>query len=131
MAKKMNAVQAYSPRLKLLKPVEISEVSEFISGRTGRVKSTIKEILGEIHESLLFFLSMGKPVKLEDVGIFRPVLANDGSLRINFLPDQSLIKKFNNKGIDSEIKCKDMIGTTREEKITRWNNEHPDDPVGD
>lgn len=130
MAKKMNAVQAYSPRLKLQKPVEINDISEFIAGRTGRVRSTIKEVLGEIHETLLFYLAMGKPVKLEEVGIFRPVIANDGSLRINFLPDQELIKKFNKKGVDTEIKCKDMIGTTNEEKITRWNDEHPDDPVG-
>ncbi len=125
----MNAVQAYSPRIKLMKPVQMNDIANFIAGRSGRVKGSIKDVLSELHETFMHYLCIGKPVKLEEVGIFRPVMANDGTIRISFLPDPTLISKMNKKGVDAKIKCQDMIGTTSEEKIVRWNKEHPDDPV--
>lgn len=129
MATKFHATQAYSPRIKLSEPVEINEVSDFISGRSSYKRGMIKDILSEMAECFIHFFHTRQPVKLEEVGIFRPVMAKDGSIRINFKPDKRLLKKLSNKGINGPIKCKEMIGKSDEEFIARWNEEHPDDKI--
>lgn len=129
MATKFHATQAYSPRLKLSEPVEINEVAQFISGRSNQLRGTIKDVLSELAECFVHFFHSQQPVKLLEVGIFRPVMARDGSIRINFKPDKDLLRKLNMEDTKGAIKCKEMIGKSDEEFIARWNKEHPDDKI--
>ncbi len=131
MAKRMHAIQAYSPRIKLSTPLDIEYVSEFIAGRSSLNMGDVKNVFREIREALLHYFSVGQSVQMDDVGIFRPVIARDGSLRINFKADRKLIRKLNDAETNLNIKCKDMIGKTDADYIARWNDEHPDDPVED
>lgn len=131
MAKRMHAIQAYSPRIKLDTPLDINYISKFIAGRSSNNRGTVKNILSELHECLLHYFSIGQSIMLDEVGIFRPVIARDGSIRINFKPDRKLIKALNGLELNIKIKRKDMIGKSDEDCIARWNKEHPDDPVVD
>lgn len=131
MADKMKAIQAYSPRLQLSKPISQNFLVEYIGDRTGLNKGTILNVLCEFHDSLEFFGKNAQPVRLDGIGIFKPGINKDGEIHLNFKADKALTMKFNQPSdpYKGPIKNKDMIDKTAEDYIQRWNEEHPGDPV--
>jgi len=131
MADKIKAIQAYSPRLILTKPISQKFLVEYIGARTGLNKGTILNVLCEFHDSLVFFGKGAQPVRLDGLGIFKPGINKEGEIHLNFKADKELTMKFNQKSdpYEGQIKNKDMLGKTTADFIQRWNDEHPDDPV--
>lgn len=130
MAKIMNAIQAYSPRLIMGKIVSRKELVHYIAGRTGFNKGTIYNLLMEYQEAICFFNKAGRPVKLEGLGIFSPGIDKNGVLRVNHRPDKELAIELNATGaFEGDIKNKDMIGKSSQDFIDRWNQEHPNDKI--
>ncbi len=83
------------PRLKLDKPLETRDLLHFISeGSTLSPADTIAVIYA-LQEALLYNLAQARPVRLEGIGIFRPTLKLDGSVRIRFKPDKHLLTALN------------------------------------
>ena len=130
MAKAVQAVQAYSPRLKLSKPIKIGDVAKFIAGRASLNEGTIINVLMEFQNSIIHYCNMGNPLNLEGLGIFSPGINKDGEVRVNYRPDKTLLFRLKKEEqYIGKVKNKDMIGKTREDYILRWNLEHPDDPI--
>ncbi len=78
MAELLNAVQAYSPRVKLGLPVNMNELVRYIAGRTGFNRGTILNVLLELQETIIFFNKAARSVKMEGLGIFSPGIDKNG-----------------------------------------------------
>lgn len=130
MAKMIQAYQAYSPRVKIQRMVEVDEVVRYISDRTGLNRSELLFALMEMHDCLYNYLRTGYSVRLPGLGSFAPAVDKNGSFSINHRPDKELTANLNNPNeYLGSIRNKDMIGKTEEDYIERWNEEHPDDKI--
>ena len=129
MANKIKAIGAYRPRIKLGKTVQMEEFVEYISTRTGLNEGEINNVFHEARDGIVFFNLMGRAVKLEGLGTFTPKIGLDGILDVAHRVARRLKKRLNSGTFRGEIINRDMIGKTSDELVTRWNEEHPDDPV--
>ena len=128
MAKLLQAMQTYGPRLALNKTAQMSQITEYISSRTGLNKSEILMVLQELNEAIIFFGKNGTSVKLPEVGTFKPSVSRDGKFSTKFLADVSLKNALNAPGAYlGEIINKENIGKTNAEFKALWDAEHPTD----
>ncbi len=104
------------PRIVLGKTTTKTELVEHIKERTGLHKSDVVGMLAELEDTLLHFLAMGRPVRLEGIGIFTPSIKLDGKIKINFRINKRLQERLNMSGaFTGEIKNKENIGKTMAE----------------
>lgn len=128
MAKLIQAISTYGPRLDLNKTAQIGQVSEFIASRTGLNKSEIVMVLQELNEAIIFFSKLGTPVKLPEVGTFTPSINRDGKYNIGFRADMSLKNGINSAGAyQGRMANKENIGKTNAEFKAIWDLAHPGD----
>ena len=132
MAKAINAVHKYRPRIKHQKTVREEELAKFIEGRTSINAGAILNVLYEIREAMIFFHRTGEAVKLQGLGTFTPEISLDGRIKVVHRADRLIKSELN---VDYQFKAKilnrDMIGKNIDDLVRRWNDEHPDDPVDD
>lgn len=129
MAQIMHVLKAYSPRLKLGKQVTMNEIVSYIAGRTGLNRGIILMALCEIKEALLFYHLAGRPVKLEGLGCYTPKIDLKGNITVaHRIPAEFKADLNKPHAFKGEIINRDMIGKSVGELISRWNEEHPDNP---
>jgi nucleoid DNA-binding protein len=130
MAKIVQAVNAYGPRLDLHPTVGLDRVSELSAMRTGLNKSEVMMSMQEFGDVILYFVRDGTPVKLPGLGIFTPSIDREGNLSINFRADPSL-----KKGIETlsdyvgQMTHRENIGIDNAKYKALWDADHPDDPL--
>lgn len=108
----------------------MKELVKLISGRTGLNRGDIRQVLSELKEAISFFHLAGRAVKIEGLGSYSPRINLKGVFSISHRLDPELKSELNqDREYEGEIINRDMIGKTIEELVTRWNEEHPDDPV--
>ena len=130
MAKLLQAVSAYIPRLDLNKTAQIKSLVKWMSSRTGVNSSEVKMVLEELHEGIIFYASQGTPVKLPGVGTFTPVIKRDGEFKIGFRADAELKRAINTPGaFEGRMKQRKNIGISNEKLKELWDADHPDDPL--
>jgi hypothetical protein len=72
----------------------------------------------------------GRAVKVEGLGTFSPSIELDGTLSINFRPDNALNHGINIPGIfTGTIINREFIGLTGDQLVAKWNAENPTDIV--
>jgi len=130
MAHRLKAISLMGPRLKHSTSIKINEISEFIEGRTGIQRSSIKSALDELQATIIFFNKLGKAVVLPGLGTFTPHITLEGVVNTKFRQNKELSAKL---GTDEQyledIINRDNIGKTPDELVTLWNEENPTDPV--
>ncbi len=130
MAKLIEAVRAYGPRLALSRTVQTRELAEYISGRSSLNCGEIEGVLREFHEALIFFARQGSPVKLEGLGTFTPSINLEGALDVGLRLDTGVDGALNVPGAyKGEIVNANNIGKSSEELKAMWNKDHPDDSI--
>ena len=130
MASRIEAINAYRPKIKLGKRAEMDDLVDFIARSTGLNESGVRQVLLELRDTVLFFNLRGQPVKLEGLGIYTPSIQLDGNYKVGHRADMKLKKGFNAPGkFQGEIQNRENIGKTSDELVAMWNEEHPDDPV--
>lgn len=130
MAKLLDAVVKYGPRMELKPTAKLEKVAEWVSMRTGLNKSEVMMVLQELSEALLYFNKDGIPVKLPGVGTFSPSMDREGTISINLRADTELKNGINAPAaFEGEIKNKENIGWTNQQYKTKWDEEHPSDPL--
>lgn len=130
MAKILQAVNAYGPKLDLNKTAQLKEVVNWMSSRTGINKSEVMMIMQEMQEAILFFNGSGTPIKLPGVGTFSPSINRHGEMKINFRADIDLKKGINDSdGYNGRMKNKTAATLTNAELKILWDADHPDDPL--
>src|SRR5689334_8296507 len=92
MAKILQAVNTYGPKLNLQGTIGLDRVAEWAAMRTGMNKSEVMMSMQEFSEAILYFSKGGTPVKMPGVGIFTPSIDRDGNININFRADVAIKK---------------------------------------
>ena len=130
MAEQIQAIRAYTPRVKQQDIVDIEDLAEFIEGRTSFNGGAVINMLWEFRNALTFFALSGRPVRLKGLGIFSPGMDKDGEIGLNYRLDKWLKSELNVSGkFKGTVVNRDMAGKSAEEMVERWNDEHPDDKI--
>ncbi|MBI5935113.1 MAG: hypothetical protein HY867_15540 [Chloroflexi bacterium] len=130
MAKLLQAVTQYGPRVELKPTAKLEKVAEWVSMRTGLNKSEVMMVLQEMSEVVLYFNKDGVPVKLPGVGTFTPGVDGEGTYNIGFRADMDLKNGINTpNAYQGEVKNSERIGWTHQQYKELWDSEHPEDPL--
>ena len=130
MAKLIQAIKKYCPRIKLGKTVQLQESIEYISGRTGLNKGELRMVLSELSDMIIFFNKRGRGVKLEGIGTFHPSIDMNGKISVSQTLDMEISNALNIPGeFIGDIQNKENIGKTSAELVEMWNKEFPADPI--
>jgi hypothetical protein len=128
MAKMVQAVNIYGPKVDHRSTAQLEKISEWISMRTGLNKSDVLMAFAEISDAILFYNRDGAPVKIMGVGTFTPYLNRAGEFSVNFRADMALKNGINAPGkFQGDILNKERIGLSNEDYKTLWDADHPDD----
>lgn len=130
MAKLIQAIGAYGPRIKLDKTVGFEELATLIAGRTSVNEGPILMILKELRDAVVFFNLSGRSVKMEGLGTYTPSIDLPGTFDVGYRIDPRLKDELNKpNAFRGNIINNDMKGKTSDDLKTRWNEEHPDDLI--
>lgn len=131
MAKKIQAVTTYGPRLVKGPVVKLTElINHFVDGRSGLNRGSIHIVLDELHDAVIRYCLAGRSVNMEGLGTFSPIIKLDGRFSIIYRMDTKLREKLNYPNtFIGKITNYDNAGKTLDDLITLWNEEHPDDPI--
>lgn len=130
MAKLLQAITQYGPRVELKPTAQLEKVAEWMSMRTGLNKSEIMMVMQEQSEAILYFNKDGTPVKLPGVGTFTPSVDGEGTFNIGFRADSALKSGINTpNAYQGEIRNRERIGWTQQQYKELWDSEHPEDPL--
>jgi hypothetical protein len=130
MAARIQAINAYRPKIKHGNTVQTSELVRLLADRTGLNKGEVALVLGELSDSIVFYNREGRGVKLEGLGIYMPKIGLDGVFSVWHRLDRSIFNQLNISGFFTGIVLnRENIGKAVEELIAMWNADHPDDPV--
>jgi hypothetical protein len=130
MAPKIKAIGTYRPRIEQGNTAQKPELLRAASRATGLVEGTFDLSIRELRDQIIGFCCAGRAVKIDGLGVWTPNLQMDGSLDIQYRPDNALINGLNIPGMfTGKIVNRENIGKSGEELVELWNNDHPEDPV--
>ena len=130
MAKLIQAIATYGPRIQLMEAVLPRRFMELITYRTTLSTGVVKNVQESEVETLIGLLMEGRPVHT-GVAIFTPVIDSKGNLSVSVRVDKRIISALNAPGaFTGRISNSTNIGRTSEEIAALWNQGHPDNPVG-
>ena len=130
MAKILQAVRDYGPKLDLAPTAQVKEQTDWMASRTGLNRSEVGMALQEMSEMLLAFLNRGIPVKLPGVGTFTPSIDRHGTVKVNFRPDVALKDGCNAKeAYKGAILNRERIGLDDAGYKALWDAAHSTDPL--
>jgi len=130
MAKILQAVRDYGPKLELGPTAQLKEQTDWMASRTGLNPSEVSMVLQETSAMLLAFLNRGIPVKLPGVGIFTPSIDRHGVVKVNLRVDTALKDGCNARdAYHGAIVNRERMGLSDEEYKALWDAAHPDDPL--
>ena len=130
MAKILQAVNAYGPKVETNKMVGLKEAAKWIAMRTSMNPSQASAMLQELNACVLFFNQQGTPLKLPGIGIFSPGINRQGERKINIRVDESLKRGINNdEEFSANIRNRSNSGISDEDYKTLWDADHPTDPL--
>ena len=132
MAPRINAVNAYRPRIEQGNTVQKPELLRAVSRATGLVEGALDYAIKEVRDQIIQFTRSGRAVKVEGLGTWTPIIGLDGNLYIQYRPDTALINGLNIPGtFTGTIVNRENIGKTGNDLVEKWNIEHPDDLVAE
>jgi hypothetical protein len=131
MASRIKAIGAYRPRIEQGNTVQKPEFIRASSRATGLVEGSLDQGIKEMRDQIIEFMRAGRAVKIEGLGTWTPNISLDGSLDVQYRADTALINGLNVPGIfTGNVINRENIGKTGDELVQKWNEEHPEDPVG-
>jgi hypothetical protein len=129
MAKLLQAVAAYGPRIDLTDAAEPQRFMELITQRTTLSAGVVKNVQESEVETLIGLLKEGRPVHT-GIAIFRPCIDLEGNFSVSVRVDKRILSALNTQGaFIGNIKNSENVGKTTHEIVTLWNAEHPDDLI--
>jgi hypothetical protein len=129
MAKLIQAVAAYGPRLDLMEAANKNRFMNVITNRTTLSSGVVKNVQESEVEGLIDLLREGRPVHT-GVAIFTPSIDMAGNIDINVRVDKRIVTALNaTDGFSGQINNSANIGKSSRELAVLWNEEHGDDPI--
>lgn len=129
MAKKIQAVTAYRPRIQLGDPADVERFMQLVTQRTTLSPGVVKNVQESEVETLIGLLLEGRPVHT-GIAIYTPSIDLDGGVEVKVKLDRRVLNALNAKGaFKGKIVNEENIGKSADDLVTLWNADHPDDPV--
>ena len=129
-APRIQAINAYRPRIEQGNTVQKPELIRALSRATGLVEGSIDQATMELRDHIIEFNRAGRAVKVDGLGTFSPSIDLDGTLSISFRPDPALNYGINMPGTFSgTILNRENIGKTSDDLVAQWNQDHPENPI--
>ena len=130
MAHKIQAINAYRPRIEQGNTVQKDELVRELSHATSLVEGSISLTLTELKFRLIGYLRAGRAVKVEGLGIWTPNIALDGTFSVIYRPDMRISYELNQPGVfTGTVINRENIGLVSEDLCVKWNTNYPDNPV--
>jgi len=130
MVKRIEAINAYRPRIKLRPTAQMEQLVSYIADRTGLNEGEITIVLKELRDAVIFFNLQGQGDKLEGLGTYLPEMDVSGKFDISHRLDKDIRDALNAPGaFAGDIVYRQNIGKTSYEFVAMWNADHPDDPI--
>ena len=131
MAKQIQAIREFGPRIELARTISSSELAQHIASRTSLNRGEISNVLNELNEAVTTFACQGTAVKIDGLGIFTPSIGLTGRFRVGVRLDRSVGKVLNVPGaFNGKILNRTNIGKTVKDLIKMWNDAYPNDKIG-
>ncbi len=129
MAKKIQAVAAYGPRIDLIEAADVERFMSLITQRTTLSAGVVKNVQESEVETLIGLLREGRPVHT-GVAIFTPSINLEGKIDVNVRVDKRILSALNSNGaFTGRLIHSENVGKTSDELVALWNEEHPEDPI--
>ena len=129
MAKLIQAIAAYGPKIELMAAIEPERFIESVIRRSTLSKGVVISVQESEVEALINFLMEGRPVHT-GIAIFTPVIDLQGNLKVNVRVDKRIITELNIPGAFlGKVRNKENIGMTPQDLAAQWNEDYPDDLV--
>ena len=130
MAHKIQAINAFRPRIEQGNTVQKPELVRELSHATSLVEGVVSLTMSELKFRLIGYLRAGRAVKVDGLGTWTPTISLDGTISIQYRPDMAFDYELNQPGVfTANIYNRDNIGKTSQDLINLWNEAHPEDPV--
>ena len=129
MAKLIQAIGLYSPRVKAGAKVSTEELAELLAQRTSLKSSEVKMVLDELSEGVVFFARSGRSVTLQGIGNFFASVDLTGDFNISYRASTKLATALDQGRFRGTVHNREYIGMTSADLKRIWNEEHPDDPI--
>jgi hypothetical protein len=130
MAARIQAINAYRPKIDLADSVQQPELVRLLADRTGLNEGEVSLVLKELRDVVIFYNREARGVKLEGLGTYLPKIGLDGRFSVSHRLDRDIVRGINTPGTFTGIIINDEnIGKTADELVAMWNAAHPDDPV--
>ena len=129
MAKKINAITAYRPRIQLIEAADVNRFMQLITNRTTLSSGVVKNVQESEVETLTGLLLEGRPVHT-GIAIFTPSMDLNGDIEVKVRVDKRILAALNTPGaFTGQIVNRENIGKTSDDFAAQWNEDHPEDPV--
>jgi hypothetical protein len=129
MAKLIQAIATYGPRIDLDKRVDSQRFMEFITQRTTLSSGVVRNVQESEVETLIGLLKEGRPVHT-GIAIFTPTVDLQGNISVSVRVDKRILSALNiPNAFTGKITNRANIGKTSREIADIWNKGHADDPV--
>ena len=128
MAKRIQAVAQYGPRLQPATPLSGEELIEQITEGSNESKSSVLAVLSALDSAIEQALKSGRIVQLPNGTHYRPIGKVDGTVKVRVRVNPLVLRDVNDN-FRGEWYNTENIGVSIEELIAQWNEAHPDDPV--
>jgi len=130
MAPRIKAISAYRPRIVHGNTVQKPEELRAVSRATGLAEATADQAIKEHRDQIIEFCRAGRSVKIEGLGIWTPNIGIEGTLDIQYRPDNALTNGLNVPGtFTGEMINRENIGKSAFDLYEEWNLENPQDQV--
>jgi hypothetical protein len=129
MAKKIQAITAYRPRIDCGNVAREERFMELITNRTTLSAGVVKNVQEAEVETLIGLLLDGRPVHT-GTAIYTPSIDLSGNLEIKVRVDKRILSTLNSPGaFRGRIKNAENIGKSSDDLVALWNEAHPEDVV--
>ncbi len=131
MAKKIQAISKYRPRLKKRGIARKGDISRWMSDRTLLTEGQASAVLSDLGTGSKFYLLNRQDVELEGLGKLVLDINLKGELSLGLQVDAGVMDRLNAEYEKSAetIENAENIGKTSDELYDLWDAEHPDDLV--
>lgn len=130
MAKRIEAIKHYRPRLKRMRRVEPDEFAEYVAGISSLTEGDVRHALADMSHALLTLIRTGQSVRLEGLGLIMPGIDTKGNFTVRLKPDRSLLGNVRRcDDFFGEVINRQHIGKSGDDLVALWNAEHPDNKV--
>lgn len=130
MAKMVQAVQKFGPKVVYGPTAKIDELAGWMARSSGLNPNGSRMALGELSDAMLFYLRRGSSVILPGLGLFRITLARGGKLRLRIVPERSfLVDVRDTRHFVGKKSNPEREKWTDAEYKAAWDELFPDDPL--